>query len=129
LQFGGHPTVDGAYVRRDEDTLLDVNSGPHMLEPRDPRNQSLLTFENDLTMLMKEALAIETLSIGDIAEERDAIVQRIIRELDRVDDFKEKEWERQQKLEGDNNEDSDTYVNTGHFLTYNIVYATLIYSI
>ncbi|KAG1854918.1 hypothetical protein F4604DRAFT_1685922 [Suillus subluteus] len=33
---------------------------------------------------------------------------RIVRELDRVDDFKEKEWERQRR--GENDEDSDTSV-------------------
>ncbi|KAG2739124.1 hypothetical protein P692DRAFT_20823089 [Suillus brevipes Sb2] len=108
LKFAGHPTIDGPYVRLDQDDLLAVNSGLHALDPRHPRNQSLLTFQNNLTMSMKEALEIETHRVGKITEEKDALIKRIVRELDRIDDFKEKEWERQRR--GENDEDSDTSV-------------------
>jgi hypothetical protein len=118
LKFAGHPTIDGPYIRLDHDDLLAVNSGLHALDPRHPLNQSLLAFQNNLTMSMKEALEIETHRVGKITEEKDALIKRIVRELDRIDDFKEKEWERQRK--GDNDEDSDTYVNTGRFSTQSI---------
>ncbi|KAG1839802.1 hypothetical protein F4604DRAFT_1691074 [Suillus subluteus] len=108
LKFAGHPTIDGPYVRLDQDDILAVNSGLQALEPRHPINQSLLTFQNNLIMSMKETLEIETHRVGEIAEEKDALIKRIVRELDRIDDFKEKEWERQRR--GENDEDSDTSV-------------------
>ncbi|KIK38450.1 hypothetical protein CY34DRAFT_108662 [Suillus luteus UH-Slu-Lm8-n1] len=110
LKFVGHPTIDGPYVRLDPDDLLAVNSGPQALEPRHPMNQPLLALQNNLTMSMKDALGIETRGVGEIVKEKDALIQRIVRELDRADDLKEKEWERQRK--GDNDEDSETFVNT-----------------
>ncbi|KAG1786748.1 uncharacterized protein HD556DRAFT_1313240 [Suillus plorans] len=61
-------------------------------------------------MSMKEALEIETHNVGEIMKEKDALIQRIVRELNRANDLKEKEWERQQK--GDNDEDSDMFINT-----------------
>ncbi|KAG1848577.1 hypothetical protein C8R48DRAFT_562500, partial [Suillus tomentosus] len=64
-----------------------------------PTNQPLLTLQNNLTMSMKEALEIETHNVGEIAKEKDALIQRIVRELDRADDLKEKEWERQRKVQ------------------------------
>jgi hypothetical protein len=70
LKFVGYPTIDGPYVHPDEDGLLAINSGPQMLEPHHPMNQSLLTFQNDLIMLMKEACTIETHSIGEITKEK-----------------------------------------------------------
>jgi hypothetical protein len=94
LKFAGHPTIDGPYVRLDQDDLLTINSGLQPLEPRHPMNQSLLTFQNNLTMSMKEALEIKTNNVKEIAKEKDTLIKRIMRELDCVDDFKEKEWER-----------------------------------
>jgi hypothetical protein len=123
LKFVGHPTIDGPYVRLDPDDLLAVNSGPQALEPRHLMNQPLLALQNNLTMSMKEALGVETHGVGEIMTEKDALIQRIVRELDRADDLKEKEWERQRK--GDNNEDSDTFVNTGLFFLQSIVYTVL----
>jgi hypothetical protein len=120
LKFAGYPTIDGPYVRPDEDGLVVINSGPQMLEPRHPSNRSLLAFQNDLIVLLKEARAIETHSVGEIIKEKEALVQRIYRELDRVDDFKEKEWERQRN--GADDEDSDTFVNTGRLITPHHVY-------
>jgi hypothetical protein len=105
-------------VRLDHGDLLAANSGLQPLEPRHPMNQSLLTFQNNLIMSMKEVLEIKTHNVEEIVKEKDALIKRIVRELDRVDDFKEKEWERQRK--GDNDEDSDTYVNTGRFSTQSI---------
>ncbi|KAG1877162.1 hypothetical protein C8R48DRAFT_768709 [Suillus tomentosus] len=95
LKFARYPTIDGPYVCPDEDDLLAINSGPHMLESRHPTNQLLLAFQNDLIMLMKEAHAIETHSIAEITKEKEFLVQCIYRELNRADDFREKEWERQ----------------------------------
>jgi hypothetical protein len=95
LKFTGHPTIDGPYMCLDQDDFLEVNIGLQALEPHHPTNQSLLTFQNNLTMSMKEALEIETHNIGEIMKEKDALIKRIMRELDRIDDFKEKEWERQ----------------------------------
>jgi hypothetical protein len=110
-------------VRPDQDDLLAVNCGPQALEPRHPMNQPLLTFQNNLTMSMKEALEIKTHNVEEIAKEKDVLIQRIVRELDRADDFKEKEWERQRK--GNNDEDSETFINTGRFSTQSIVYIVL----
>jgi hypothetical protein len=111
----------------DQDDFLEVNIGLQALEPHHPTNQSLLTFQNNLTMSMKEALEIETHNIGEIMKEKDALIKRIMRELDRIDDFKEKEWERQRK--GDNEEDSDTYINTGQFFTQCIIYIMLMHAV
>jgi hypothetical protein len=91
LKFVGYPMIDGPYVCPDEDGLLAINSGLHMLEPHHPMNQSFLAFQNDLIMLMKEACAIEIHSVGEITKEKEVLVQRIYRELDHADDFKEKE--------------------------------------
>ncbi|KAH7904906.1 hypothetical protein BJ138DRAFT_1130755 [Hygrophoropsis aurantiaca] len=97
LVFARQPMIDTPFLRRPLEQLSEINRGQFALHPGDPANAPILALENDLVRWLGDIDAIPSFGNSAIVAQRRDLSDRIFRELDRMDDFKEQEWERQRR--------------------------------
>ncbi|TFY82685.1 hypothetical protein EWM64_g1325 [Hericium alpestre] len=92
LVFVQDPAAGKPYARRSEEGLREVNAGPNKLAPRNPMNAYIIAIENELAVLLHTVEGIRCYDDALATIRRDFIIRVAMRELDRLDQIKEAEW-------------------------------------
>lgn len=93
LAFVHNPGAAGRYKRQEGAT--GINNGLHALSLRDPMNLAYLRQETTLHELIDQLDAVQSYGQNDLRDQRKGLVNKIKLEIDRLDRFKEDQWEEQ----------------------------------
>jgi hypothetical protein len=114
LIFCRIPKTSGTYNTPSD--FISVNGGTHALKPS-VENRSFLEHENTLTGMLLQIDQVEAFGDQRIRDLRKQLIHRIGIELERLDQFKEVEWVKQQT--------EDTGINEGVVNTGMVIVTTI----
>ncbi|KAL1944059.1 hypothetical protein VTO73DRAFT_3877 [Trametes versicolor] len=118
LRFIKPPSCDKAFVRWDVGLGESCNSGECALHPQHLQNRPFLDYQESLSVTHKYLKWMGNNLDEEVNEYRDGLMSKIVEELERLEDTKEWEWERQARQDlpfsgpGDSSEHSRFTVDT-----------------